>query len=101
MNRYPSKEHFCQLVDAIQKVRHRDSQFSEVLSNYMGSYVVVNSHDDFIESVIAFVESTFGNCGKLHYFAFTLDFGRTRLTDKPYYANAEDLYDAMVKTSGG
>ena len=99
---FPNREHFIQLVDAIQYVRNRDSEFSEVLGEYMCSYVVVNSHDDFVESVIAFAESCFGNCGLLHYFVFDLSFGETHLTDRPYYQDAGELYDSMVsKASDG
>ena len=101
MDRYPSKEHFIQLVDAIQKVRHRDSQFSEVLSEYMGCYAVVGSHDKFIESVIEFTESLFGCCGKVEYYCMTLDFGRNRIRFKPYYANAGELYNALIASAGG
>ena len=93
----PSKQHFCKILADIDAVRKRDSVFSEQLTEYFQHYTVACNNDEFIDSVIEFVEACFCCCGKVSWFVFDLDFGRAKPPEgKVYYPDAGVLYDYLV-----
>ena len=93
----PSREQFIRLIDAIHEVRQRDNAFSEVLSEYLQSYSVVNSHDWFVDRVVEFTESLFCGCGKISYFINEQDFGMVKKDGVKHYSDAGELYDDLNK----
>jgi hypothetical protein len=93
----PNKDHFIALMQAIDEARKKDSDFSSALSDYLNFHTVVQSHDDFIDSVITFAESLFGCCGRIHEFVYKMDFGRVRPRDGRYYASSSELYDDLIR----
>ena len=93
----PSKEQFVELMNAIDKIRQRDNDFSSVLSEYLNFYTVIQSNDDFIDKVIEFTESLFGCCGRIHSFVYDTDFGRVKPRTGFYCKDASELFDKLCE----
>lgn len=94
----PNKEQFVELINAIEKIRQKDNDFSFVLSEYLNYYTVIQSHDEFTDKVIAFTESLFGRCGCIHAFVYDMDFGRVKPRTGGYYKDASELYDELTSS---
>lgn len=93
----PNKEQFVALIEAIDVVRQQDNKASEAFTEYFQHHTVICANDKFLGTVISFTESLFACCGKVHYYVYETDCGRTGQKKESYCKDANELYDKLTK----